>query len=361
MPRTPLFRVVPYALVVGVAATLPLWVAQPYYLHILILVGLWSIAALGVRGLLQIGQSSFGQAGFMAIGAYASAFFTAQLGLNFWLALPLSALVAGVLAVLFGYPALRLRGPYFAIATMAFGLAIRQILILPDKLTGGLNGFPRPINPPEPIRIFGFSIIFEGKVPFYYLVGGLLVVTALFVHRLDGSRLGAVSRAIRENDILASSVGINVLAHSVVIFMISGFLGGLAGAVWTSYFQFAQPDFFGIWQSVFLVAYVVVGGRNQVLGPIVGSLFLVGGFELLSVTERYQTIAYGAVIILAQGTLPGGLMSLPGVIRRLAAMGQRRLLTRWHRGRVRRVPSSKPTIDQAEVVTADPEAKKVRP
>ena len=108
------------------AAIVPIWMTQPYYLHILILVGLFSIASLGVRALLLIGQMSFGQAGFMAIGASVSAFLVAQFGWNFWLAFPVSGLAAAGMAAMIGYPALRLKGTYFAILTMALGLAIRQ-------------------------------------------------------------------------------------------------------------------------------------------------------------------------------------------------------------------------------------------
>jgi branched-chain amino acid transport system permease protein len=301
---------------------LPLCIKDPYVIHLLIAAGLFSSAALGVRLVMNTGPWHFGQGAFMTIGAYGSAIMVTRVGLSFWYALPLSALGAALLGLVFGYPALKVKGAYFAILTFALSGVLKQIIVITPGITGGLPGM-YGIPVPSRIDILGLSVDFTSKVSFYYLVFTLLFITVLVMYRLDKSRLGPLFKAIMQNDTLSESVGVNVLLFRILAFVIACVVGGLVGAISAHYYTIVHPDFFGVWQSIYLVAYVIIGGVGSVFGPIIGSFLLIITFELLRSAQAYQAVTYAALMIVVILFLPGGIISLgPLISARAVATGK---------------------------------------
>jgi branched-chain amino acid transport system permease protein len=305
-----------YLLAIGflvLLISMGLFVKSSYVLHILISICIFSIAALGVRLVMLTGHWNFGQGAFLTLGAYSSALLVTRLGFSFWYALPLCALIVAAVGAGIGYVTLRVKGLYFALITITLGQIVRELIIRIPSVTGAFNGIPG-LPPPNPIQIFGQSLEFGSHLSFYYLISLLLLVTLLVMYRVDKSRLGALFKAIMQNDTLCESVGINVLRYKVMAFTVACFFAGLAGSFSAHYYHMVHPDFFDLWSSIYVVAYACVGGVGSVLGPIVGSSTLIVAVELFRSTKAFQAVVYAALMIVVILFLPGGIISLGPLI-----------------------------------------------
>lgn len=289
-----------------IIAIFPLFTQDPYVLNILITTGIWTIAAWGVRLIMSTGQLTLGHAAYMAIGAYASALLVMKVGLSFWVAFPLAGVISTLVALLIGYLTLRIKGVYFAIITFAFAEIIRLIIIHWPNLLGGYGGLAN-IPAPHPF----LTIRFSSRLPYYYLLLALTLITYLVMVRIDQSRLGKIFSSIHESDTLAESIGINIMKYKIMAFCIGCFFAGLSGSFYAHYFNFTSPEFFTIWQSIYCLIFVLVGGAGSVFGPLVGSFFLTLIPEILRVAKEYEPIIYAIILILVMFLLPGGLISLP--------------------------------------------------
>jgi branched-chain amino acid transport system permease protein len=295
--------------------TVPLWLRDPYHIHLAITIVMFSIAALGARLLLLLGLWSVGQGVFLTIGAYASALLVVELGLSFWAALPIAAVCGALVAMAVGYPALRLRGVYFAIFTLVLVFAVRQGIVLSPGLTGGASGFigvPRP----DPIAIGGFEISFGSRARLYTIAAALLLLALWIMVRIDRSRLADVLAAIRQSDVLAQSVGINVIRYRMGAFVIAAFVTTACGAFSAPYYSVAHPEVWGLWPSIFILTYAIIGGIGSVLGPVAGATFGVLAVEFLRTTQGLQGILLGVALIVVGLVLPAG---LAGVVSATAA------------------------------------------
>ncbi len=312
MPR--LASLAAIAGLVVLTGLIPVITQHPYYLHVFITIGVFTIVSLGVRLVLLIGQWTFGQAAFMTIGSYASAMLAGHLGWSFWAAMPVAGLIAAAAAALFGFPALRLTGAYFAMVTLVLNIVIRQIILVTPEFTGGSMGFgvEVEIRPPDPIPLpfGGGTIAFTDKASYYYLVWLLGLAAVGIAWWIDRSPMGAVLRAVRQSEILARSVGVDSAVYKLIAFVIACFFAGIAGSFYAHYLILAHPDAFSLWDSIYAVAYVVIGGTSTALGPILGAALLIGGFELLREASAYQTVGYALILLLVTRFLPGGLISL---------------------------------------------------
>lgn len=287
---------------------------DPYALHVLINIFIWSILTLGIRIVLLVGHLNAAQAGFMGMGAYMSALMAMKLGWSFWLCMPIAGLITAMLATCIGFPTLRIKGAYFVMVTFAVTEVFRHIWMMWKDLFGGpqgLLGIPRP----DPIHMAGWTISFTTKVPFYYLALILFLITLLVARRVDVSRFGMTLRAIQQADLLAESVGVNTIKYKVIAFAIGSFFAGIAGAFWAHYYAYASPWDFGWMSSLHMVMYAVIGGTGSVLGPIVGCSVLLGLEEILRPFEEYVPVLFGATLIIVLRFLPGGLITIPERIR----------------------------------------------
>ena len=301
-----------YILIILLGILAPVYISDPYHIHILIIVGIAAVAALGVRLVITIGQWSFGQAGMMAVGAYVAVMIVVRADLNYWIAFPIAGIVTALVALVLGYPALKLKGAYFAILTLTFGVVIKQLVILNElrPWTGGAIGI---YNIPPPHRFIWVEFA-SSKIPYFYFMLGIFLATIAVMYLMERSRLGNTFGAIRQADTLAESVGIDIARYRVLAFVVASMFTGLVGAFSAHYFLLVHPENYRMWDSIYFVAYAIIGGTGSLFGPVLGSLVLVVAVEVLRRFAEYQSIAYSLLLLVVIMFLPRGAISLPEVI-----------------------------------------------
>lgn len=247
----------------------------------------------------------------MSIGAYTSALLVMKLGFSSWAALWIGAAAAAVMAVIVGFPFIRLRGMYFSLVTVFFSQIISSIISQWKDVTGGTFGIYN-IPGPDPIVIPGLlNIDFTSKVDFYYLILLLVLFTLLVLYTIEHSRTGMTWLSIRQSDSLAEAVGVNTAGYKVLAFSIGAFFAGLAGAFFGQFISVITPSAFGFVYSVYVVVYMIVGGVNSFAGPIIGAIILVLLPESARALKEYQPYLFTGVLILIIFFLREGLISLP--------------------------------------------------
>lgn len=279
-----------------------------------------AVAAIACVGLTltigTAGQLALGQAGFMAIGAYGTAYLMKDGGWSFVPAVLVSLIVTLVVGVLVGYIALRLSGNYLAMATLAVGSAIYALLVLPS-LFGGANGYA-PIPPPS---LFGELVVFPQAQ--YFLVAVVLVVVLFACKWLQGSRLGRELVAMRDDEVAARAVGINLTARKVQIFAITSVLGGLAGAVNAPVQTAIDPFLFSPSVSLQLFVMVILGGLGNIYGAVLGAALVVWLNTAVSANGSWALTILGAIVVLFMAVLPDGLGGILRLVRRLVPIPRR--------------------------------------
>jgi branched-chain amino acid transport system ATP-binding protein len=290
------------ALTAGAAAAFA--AAGKYYVFLLSLTAASAIAAIGLNILIGLsGQVSLGHAAFYAIGAYALGLLTTSLGLSFWLALPLAAIVSGLAGLLLAIPALRAAGPYLAMLTIAFGFIVEQGLAEWKDLTGGWNGLS-DINMPV---LFGSAM---QEQSFGYLVLALLVLALFFFARLRSGAWGLAMGAVRDAPAAAQSLGFNAIRIRTVAFILSAMLTGVAGALFAVLNNFISPESFPFFQSIAFLLIVMIGGAGSIIGPVIGALAVVLLPEMLSSLAEYRVLVMGILFLLVLRVAPGGVAAL---------------------------------------------------
>jgi len=293
----------------------PLFLSN-YVIGLLTLCAIASVGAIGLNILTGFtGQISIGVGAFLGVGGYTAAILTSTLGLSFWIALPLAGVMTAVIGGLFGIPSLRLKGLYLAIATLAAQFIILFVISRWTSLTGGTAGMvlSRP-------TIGGYSL--STNTGYYYLCIIILIITVLYATNLIRTRTGRAFLAVRDRDMAAQIMGINLFKYKVMAFAISSFFVGIAGALLAHYTMIVSPEFYSIQVSINYLAMILIGGLGSVLGSILGALFItllpVGldigiGFLTAYMPDLYQMLSalkefvFGAVIILFLIFEPGGL------------------------------------------------------
>lgn len=307
-------------LIVGLIVVLfliPLVVNGPYQLHVMIMIGIAVMLSSSLRLIFNSGQLSLGHGGMMTIGAYTTALLITKLGLSTWLALTAGAAAGALLALLVGYPFVRLKGIYFSLVTVFLAEVIRLIAEQWRSLTGGSMGISN-IPSPDPIAMFGiFNIAFESKVSFYYLTLILVLITLVVLYAIERSRIGLTWFSVRESDSLAESIGVDTASSKVLGFCAGSFFAGLAGGLYCEYNSIITPSAFGFTYGMNVLIYMIVGGYQRFSGPIIGAIVLCFLPEIARPLKEYQPYIFGGVVILVMFFLPGGLISLPGRLRTL--------------------------------------------
>jgi branched-chain amino acid transport system permease protein len=240
------------------------------WLTIITIVGINIIALHGLNILTgYCGQISLGHAGFMAVGAYASGILTAQLGWSFWLALPCAGLAAGVAGIIFGLPSLKIRGFYLIMATVAAHFIIIWLIIQLRSITGGADGLLVP--KPE----IG-SFVLDTKGSYFYLVMIIVCLATFAARNLVRTRAGRAFIAIRDNDLAAEVMGVNLWFYKLLAFFIGCVFAGVAGSLLVHYYGFASVDFFPFMNSVWYLGMLIIGGMGSTIGVIFGAIGLKG-------------------------------------------------------------------------------------
>ncbi len=275
-----------------------------YILRIIIMVGIYTILALAL-GLVTgyTGQVSLGHASFYAIGAYTSALLSTHFGLNFFITVPISAIVAAIGGLLLGLPTLRLSGTYLAIATLGFCEVVRMILLNWQSVTNGPLGvskIPRP-------SIFGYELTLANN-GLYYLMIVLLILTTACMIAIVRSKMGRALKAIREDELAATMMGIKTTYYKVLAFVISAFFSGLAGAFYAHLIRYIDPNTFVFDTSIMILSIVILGGMGTINGMFLGSALLVSFPEVLRFLQEYRFVVYGIVLVMMMRFRPQGIM-----------------------------------------------------
>ncbi|HXF46256.1 MAG TPA: branched-chain amino acid ABC transporter permease [Burkholderiaceae bacterium] len=299
-----------YGLLLVALVAAPLWLSE-YMLSQLVFVAIYGIVGLGLMLLTgYTGQVSLGHAAFMAVGAYTHTLLVAA-GSPFLLALALAATLAAAVGVIVGLPALRVRGIYLAIATMAFGFIVEEVAARWESVTGGNSG----LQVPTP-AIAGFK--FDTTAALYYLCLTFTVLATLAVLNLLRSPTGRAFVAIRDSEISAQSMGISAARYKTVAFAISAFLTGVAGALYAHQIRFITPEQFTILQSIELLLMIVIGGLGSIHGAFFGAAFIIVLPQFVSWIKDFlpealanatglKPVIFGAVMILVVLLEPYGM------------------------------------------------------
>lgn len=281
------------------------------------------IAVVGAVGLNMLtgttGLISLGQAGFLAIGAYTNAILLADYGWPVWLSLPASGVVAALISILVGVPSLRLKGLYLAITTLAFAFIVNHVILYAEDLTHGPNGIFV-----SGASLFGFNV--QRGNPLYYLTFAVTVIVVFAALNIQRSRVGRAWMAIRDHDIAARVMGVDLVRYKLYAFMVSSFIVGLAGALISLQIRFVNIDVFALILSIEALAIIILGGLGSIAGAILGAIFLTllpeairiffalftdpGSSFYTTYVYEIRGVAYGVVIIAFLRLKPEGLIGL---------------------------------------------------
>lgn len=323
------------ALALAIVAGTTTVLNNDYYLRILFMMGVYYLCAAGMNVLVgYAGQKSLGQAGLFAAGAYAVALLTTRTEISPWLALLLAAVVSGVCGVLIALPSLRVKGPYLAMVTLAFGIVVEKLASEWTAVFGGAQG------------IYGIKPLTWGSSPFsteqwVWFTAGLCALTHLLLRNLIDGRFGRALLSLQADEIASSSVGVRVYRAKVIAFVVAAVTCGVAGALVAQQNQYINSDFITFHLSIFILLLVLFGGAGSKYGPLVGTVILTVIDALLARWSAAQHFLYGFLLLFALYVMPGGVMGL--------------LASIFNRGKAEPLPAAanEPAYQLATTRTAD--------
>jgi len=271
-----------------------------YEIVIAINVGIFALLALSVNIITgYIGQPTLGHAAFFGIGAYASAILTGKYGVPFLLSLPLSGVIAGFIGALLGFASLRVRDDFLAITTIGTNFVVVAIFqYIP--FFGASLGLAVP-----PAYIFGMKITYLG---YLFLIISLIVLTVLFLRKLERSWFGLAMGGIRNNEVAAESIGVDIKKYKVIAFVLGTTIAGIAGCVYAHYMTFISSVDFAFVTSITILSMAMVGGSGTIRGPIIGAIILGLAPEVLRFIMNYRMLIYGALLVFTMRFQPEGLL-----------------------------------------------------
>ncbi len=303
-------RLAGLSVLAAILLLVPWVVDNPYYVHLLIMVGMNSVLAMTFLLLLRTGLITIAIAGFWGIGAYASALLTTKLGLAVWLAMPASTIVTAIVALFAGLLLAKKGGIGFVMLTLVFGFII--VLVFGTfEVFGGYTGI-YDIPPPEPIPLpFLGPIEFTSKTPHYYLMLLLVLIVVLGFSAFYAAWTGRAWRAIGLGPRLAESLGVSIFAYRLLAFVIAGAASGLMGSFFAHYYGSVVPATFSPLKTIYVHVYAILGGIEfAIAGPIVGSFVMIIVPELLRIAKEVEPVFTGLLVILLVMFLPDGLLGL---------------------------------------------------
>jgi len=302
---TPTFAVV--ALIALAFAPLGL---KNYGVYLLTLWCVYVMAGMGLNLTVgYAGQMSIGHAAFLGIGAYTAAILM-KLGWSFWFVLPVAALVCFAVGLVLGFPALRVQHHYLAFATLGFNVLMYLVFRNEEWLTGGtfgISGIQRP-------GFFALSL--DGGAAYFYFTYASTILLALVLWWLIRSPWGRAFAALRDNPIRAESLGVNIMAYTLLAFAIGAAFAGVAGAYFAALVQFIEPAPFSLSASLMMLLMVIVGGSGRFFGPLLGAAIVILLPEWLRFMQDWYLVMFGLAVVALMIWLPGGLLSIPERLRR---------------------------------------------
>jgi branched-chain amino acid transport system permease protein len=289
-------------IVVGILLVLPFLLPNSFYLDLVIRMAINAVIVLGLNLLIGFaGQISLGHAGFLGIGAYASAVLPTHFGWHPVLALVAGAAAAGLLAAIVARPIFKLKGHYLAMATLGLGIILNIALRNEAAWTGGPDGMPVPA-----MGLFGYELTNDKQ--WYWVVALLLSVSVWASLNLIDSPFGRALRALHGSEVASQVVGVDVVRYKVAIFVMSAVFASVMGSVTAHYVGFVTPNLADFFHSIELVTMVVIGGMASVYGSLVGAVLLTALPQALATFEGWETVAFGAILMACMVFMPKGLV-----------------------------------------------------
>jgi branched-chain amino acid transport system permease protein len=289
-------------LIMAVLVVLPFVLPNSFYVDLAIRMAINAVIVLGLNLLIGFaGQISLGHAGFLGIGAYATAVLPTHFGWHPVLALLAGAVAAGLLAGTVARPIFKLKGHYLAMATLGLGIIINIVIRTEAAWTGGPDGMPVPA-----MSLAGFEI--SGDKHWYWIVAMLLSVSVWASLNLIDSPFGRALRALHGSEVASKVVGVDVVRYKVAIFVLSAVFASIMGSVTAHYVGFVTPNLADFFHSIELVTMVVIGGMASVYGSVVGAVLLTALPQALASFEGWETVAFGTILMLCMIFLPKGLV-----------------------------------------------------
>jgi branched-chain amino acid transport system permease protein len=289
-------------IIMAVLLVLPFVLPNSFYVDLAIRMAINAIVVLGLNLLIGFaGQISLGHAGFLGIGAYATAALPSHFGWHPMLALLAGAAAAGLLAAIVARPIFKLKGHYLAMATLGLGIIINIVVRNEAAWTGGPDGMPVPA-----MSLAGFDI--SGDKHWYWIVAVLLSVSVWASLNLIDSPFGRALRALHGSEVASKVVGVDVVRYKVAIFVLSAVFASIMGSVTAHYVGFVTPNLADFFHSIELVTMVVIGGMASVYGSVVGAVLLTALPQALTSFEGWETVIFGAILMLCMIFLPKGLV-----------------------------------------------------
>lgn len=301
MQQSGKWKILGWVLASIILLLLPLFLGK-YSVFLLCLLAIYALVSLGLNLLMgYTGQIAAGHAGFLALGAYFTAIVSESVQ---WLPCPIILFLAGIFTGIIGFflgiPILRLKGFYIAMATLAFGVVVSEVILQWSSLTGGDDGFSVPTA-----RIAGFA--FDSDFKLFYLIIPVTISMTILARNLVNGYIGRAFIALRESEVAAQTIGIDLAKYKTIAFAISAFYTGVAGGLFAYLITFLSPDAFTIELSMDFIAMIVIGGMGSILGSIIGAVILTGMQQILAGLLDLQILIFGLSLIIFMIFMPGGI------------------------------------------------------
>jgi len=289
-------------IIMAVLLVLPFVLPNSFYVDLAIRMAINAVIVLGLNLLIGFaGQISLGHAGFLGFGAYATAVLPTHFGWHPLLAMAAGAVAAGALAAIVARPIFKLKGHYLAMATLGLGIIINIVVRTEAQWTGGPDGMPVPA-----MSLAGFEI--SGDKHWYWLVALVLSVSVWASLNMINSPFGRALRALHGSEVASKVVGVDVVRYKVAIFVLSAMFASFMGSITAHYVGFVTPNLADFFHSIELVTMVVIGGMASVYGSVVGAVLLTALPQALTSFEGWETVAFGAILMLSMIFMPKGLV-----------------------------------------------------
>jgi branched-chain amino acid transport system permease protein len=295
-------RHTPLLVLAVVLLLLPLVLPNNYYYDIAIRMAINAIIVLGLNLLIGFaGQISLGHAGFIGIGAYASAILPTHFGWHPIVAMVAGAAIASAIAAIVARPIFRLKGHYLAMATLGLGIIIAIVIKNEAAYTGGPDGMPVPA-----LGLMGFEI--SGEKQWYWVLAVTLLFSFWASKNLIDSPFGRALRALHGSEVAAQVMGVDIVRYKVAIFVLSAFFASLMGSITAHYIGFVTPNIADFFHSIELVTMVVIGGMASIYGSLIGAVLLTALPQALSTFEGWETVVFGTILMFCMIFMPKGLV-----------------------------------------------------
>lgn len=281
-----------------------------YLLHILVIAGIYIILSLSLNLIVgYTGLPALGHIAFSCVGAYVSSLLALNFGISPWIGLIAGAMLGALLGIVIGYPSIRLKGDYLALATFGFGVIVYSIAKNWVSVTRGPMGLPGI----PPFSVFGYQL--SEIWAYLILVTGFVLITLFVIRRIVNSPFGRVLKSIREDEVASKVLGKDTTKHKLLVFIIGAFFAGIAGSLYAHYITFIDPSSFTIMESITVLLMVIFGGMGSIWGSVVGAIVLVVFPELLrflgmpsSIAAQTRQMIYGLLLIILMIKRPQGIL-----------------------------------------------------